>query len=106
MAYETNFDSTSDDTQGFFCTNEPKWLRKIAAWKAAYPEEVTVVSTDELDSAMVVRIPRSWLRIAPPIKRNYTEQQRQQMSERLQAAKHRQLVTFAEAKTASTASDE
>ena len=52
-------------------------IRKLAE---KHPEDCRIIADNE-DGSICAHVPGSWLRISPP--RQYTEEQRQQMGERL-----------------------
>lgn len=52
-------------------------IRKLAE---KHPEDCQIIADNE-DGSICAHVPVSWLRISPP--RQYTEEQRQQMGERL-----------------------
>ena len=73
-----------EDRIAWFTTDELKWKRRIEKWAQEYPEEVEIrTRPEENDGCMVAKIPASWLRVRPPIKRNLSEEQRMAMSERM-----------------------
>lgn len=71
-------------------TAEQKYIRRIKQYAEERPDEVAI--TDEnADGSMVVKMPASWMRFPkPPKKMNYTEEQRQEMAERLAAYRKQQ----------------
>ena len=71
-------------------TAEQKHVRKIKEYISEYPDEVKVLN-ENADGSMVVKMPASWMGFPkPPKKMNYTEEQRQEMAERLAAYRKQQ----------------
>lgn len=71
-------------------TAEQKHVRKIKEYISEYPDEVKVLN-ENADGSMVVKMPASWMRFPKPPKiMNYTEEQRQEMAERLAAYRKQQ----------------
>ena len=85
---ETAWDSLSCSEFATFSTNERKWITKITSLKSKYPNEVTIkVAPEENNGVLLADIPKYWLRIQPPKKMNFTEEQRAAASERLSKAR-------------------
>lgn len=81
---ETAFNSTSDEQYASFTTNERRWITKITKLAAANPDAVThVIRPEDNDGTLCCWIPKSWLKISPPIKRDYTDEQRAAASARM-----------------------
>lgn len=55
-----------------------------------HPEDCQIIADNE-DGSICAHVPVSWLRISPP--RQYTEEQRQQMGERLRQNRSENTVT-------------
>ena len=76
------------DSYATFSSSEDKWIRKIRELEYEHPNEVTIIHNPLDNNGMLVaRIPKSWLKIKAPFKRNITEEQRAAMSERLAGAR-------------------
>lgn len=68
-------------------TAERKFINTLNRLKEKYPDEVQIVTINE-DGSMVAHVPYSWFRfVKPPTKRNYTEEQRKAMGERMKKAR-------------------
>ena len=59
----------------------------ITEWAKQYPDDVIIKYINN-DGSIVAHVPYDWFRfVKPPTKRNYTEEQRQAMSERMKKAR-------------------
>lgn len=67
-------------------TGEQKWKNRLAKLHVEHPTEVELVA-DNPDGGVYYRIPKSWVKITPPVKRNLTEEQRNALRERLMNAR-------------------
>lgn len=77
-----------DDRVMWVSTDEAKWKRRIEEWAQAYPDLCQIMTRPENnDGCMVAKMPASWLRMRPPIKRNMTEEQIKSASERMRKAR-------------------
>ena len=77
-----------DDKVMWVSTDEIKWKNRIEQWAQEYPEEcVITVRPENNDGCMCAKMPASWFRMRPPIKRNLTDEQREAMGERLLKAR-------------------
>ena len=85
---ETCVEYINVDSYATFCSGERKWANKILKLKAQYPEEVDIITPPEQNGGVVLaHIPKSWLKISPPRKVNYTDEQKAEIAKRLQKAK-------------------
>lgn len=76
------------DSYATFSSSEQKWINKILALKESYPDDVQIEYMPEDNNGMLLaRIPKSWIKIKAPSKRNITEEQRAQIAERLAASR-------------------
>lgn len=77
-----------DDRVMHVSTDEMKWKNRIEQWAKEYPEEcVITVRPENNDGCMCAKMPASWFRMRPPIKRNLTDEQREEMGNRLRKAR-------------------
>lgn len=83
---ETCFEYLSENPWGTFSTDEAKWVRKIEGWQKEYPGEVVITARNK-DGSIVAHLPKKWFKVAPPIKRTYTDEQRAEMAARLAKAR-------------------
>lgn len=68
-------------------TAEKKFINSLNRLKEQYPDEVQILTINE-DGSMVAHVPFSWFRfIKPPAKREYTDEQKQAMAERMAKAR-------------------
>jgi len=85
---ETCVEYLDVDSHATFCSAERKWINKIMKLKEAYPDEVEIQEYPENNCGnILVHIPKSWLKIAPPRQVNFTEEQRAAAAERMAAAR-------------------
>lgn len=86
---ETCIEYLDVDKHATFCSSERKWINKIYKLKEKYPNEVHIeVSEEENDGMIIAHIPKSWMKVSPPKKVNYTDEQRAAMAERMRAARN------------------
>jgi hypothetical protein len=70
----------------YVSSDEQRWKTRI--WKLAeqYPDEVRVLAVPEKnDGCIYATVPIKWVRIQPPKKMNFTEEQRQKSAERMRS---------------------
>lgn len=68
-------------------TAERKFINSLNRLKEKYPDEVQIMTINE-DGSMVAHVPFSWFKfIRPPVKREYTDEQKQAMAERMAKAR-------------------
>lgn len=83
---ETSIERVSGDDYCNVYTGERKFVNKILELHKQYPDEIII--TDYGDGYLSAHVPYNWFRfIKPPTKRNYTEEQRKVMSERMKKAR-------------------
>lgn len=83
---ETSIERVQGDDYCLVYTGERKFINQLNELAQSYPE-VDIRHINE-DGSMVVRVPSNWFRfVKPPTKRNYTEEQRKAMSERMKKAR-------------------
>lgn len=81
-----------DDRVMNVSTDEMKWKNRIEQWAKEYPEECKItVRPENNDGCMCAKMPASWFRMRPPIKRNLTDEQREAMGERLRKAREKDM---------------
>lgn len=81
-----------DDKVMWVRTDEMKWKNRIEQWAKEYPEECKItVRPENNDGCMCAKMPASWFRMRPPIKRNLTDEQREAMGERLRKAREKDM---------------
>lgn len=85
---ETCVEYLDIDKYATFCSSERKWINKIYKLKEKYPNEVHIeVSEEENDGMIIAHIPKSWMKVSPPKKVNYTEEQKAALAERMRKAR-------------------
>lgn len=83
---ETTIDYIAGDSHCIIDTSNRAHINKILKYKNKYPELVDIVKQDEDEDGMhmIAKLPKDWMRLpAPPVKRNLTEEQRKERSERM-----------------------
>lgn len=77
---ETSFSYSGE--KAYFSSDERKWISKIRKLAEKYPDEVRIIALPENnDGCIYVELPTSWLKVQPPIKRELTEEERQELRE-------------------------
>jgi hypothetical protein len=85
---ETCIECLDIDKYATFCSSERKWINKIYKLKEKYPDDVhIIVSEEDNDGMIVASVPKSWMKVSPPKKVNFTDEQRAAMAERMKAAR-------------------
>lgn len=68
-------------------TAERKFINQLKEFSTKYPEQVDIIKENE-DGSILAHVPSNWFRfIKPPTKRNFTEEQKQAMVERMKKAR-------------------
>ncbi len=68
-------------------TSERKFINKIYKLKEQYPDDVTIIHVNP-DGSVCVHFPYNWMTFPKPkAKRNYTDEQREAMAERMRRAR-------------------
>ena len=82
---ETCFNYVDKDT-AFFSSDERRWINKIHKLKKLRPQEVEILAEPENnDGCIYCKLPVRYFKLQP--RREYTEEERAAMSERLTAAR-------------------
>ena len=85
---ETCIEYLDMDKHATVCSSERKWINKIYKLKEKYPNDVHIeVSEEDNDGMIIATIPKSWMKVSPPKKVNYTEEQKAALAERMRAAR-------------------
>ena len=80
---ETVFETTDGKTM-WISTDERWRINQLLKLKEENDKEVRIEALPKDNDGMIYcRVPASWVRIKKPIKRNYTDEQRQAIRERL-----------------------
>ena len=84
---ETSIDRVQGDNFCIVFTGEKKFINQLKEFSKLYPNDVKI-QYENNDGSIEVKVPYNWFRfIKPPTKRNYTEEQRKAMSERMKKAR-------------------
>ena len=87
---ETAWDWYSDEKIATMCSNEAVWIRKLIALAEQYPDDVVIRKTPEDNGGVILaNLPKKWLKIKPPTKRNMTDEQREALAERMKNVRNR-----------------
>lgn len=71
-----------------FTSCERKWVNKILKLKESNPDDVEITTYPENNGGYIVaHVPKSWFKLSPPRKVNYTEEQRAAAAERMSNAR-------------------
>ncbi len=82
---------TSRDAM-FFSSTEKVWHNKIRKLAEQYPNDITIIKLPEdNDGCIYAKMPVKWLKLQPPAKREYTEEQLAEMRERMMKLRQQQL---------------
>lgn len=80
---ETSIDYV-DYTVAVVSTGEPKWHRRLRAWREEYPDLVRIKTEPEgNDGNMVATVPVNWVVLRPPMGLRMTDEQRAARAENL-----------------------
>lgn len=83
---ETSIERIQGDDYCIVYTGERKFVNQLIELQEKYPNEIQL--KDYEDGFIEAKVPYDWFRfIKPPTKRNYTEEQRKAMSERMKKAR-------------------
>ena len=73
-----------DEDLAYFSSDERKWINRVRGWKKDYPDEIEILKEPEQnDGCIYARVPAKWLKLRPPKKMNFTDEQRKRYSERM-----------------------
>lgn len=79
---------TEDNGRAWFSSDEMKWRNRITSLAKEYPDQVKItVWPENNDGCINATFPAKWLKIKPPVKRNFTDEQREALAERMRKAK-------------------
>ena len=81
---ETSIDYLDCDKYATFCSSEQKWINKILKLKESHPDAVDIRELPENNHGMILaHVPKKWFKLAPPAKREMTDEQREAAAKRL-----------------------
>ena len=80
---ETTF-NYCDREHGYFSSDERKFIGKVHRLKEQYPDKVRIIAEpEENDGCIYAELPTEWFTIRVPKKMNLTDEQREQIAQRL-----------------------
>ena len=80
---DTCFNYCSSD-RAFFSSDERKWINRVRKLSEDFPDQVQITKEpDENDGCIYASVPAAWLKVQPPKKMNFTEEQKNAFAERL-----------------------
>lgn len=75
------------DKEATVTLHDMRLKNRVLKLAEEYPDEVTIkVMPEQNHGYLVAHVPKKWVKINPPIKREMTEEQRQALAERGRAA--------------------
>lgn len=75
--------ATYTSAEMFVSSDERKFIRKIQQLAVNHPDDVTIIAQPETnDGCIYAKMPASWFKIKPPVKRNLSDEQRELLAER------------------------
>lgn len=78
---ETSATYTSEEM--FVSSDERKFIRKIQQLAVEHPDDVTIIARPEAnDGCIYAKMPATWFKLKPPVKRNISDEQREMLAER------------------------
>ena len=81
---ETVFETDSENKFATVTTNERKWITKLKKLAENRPSEVQVMLLPEDNYGyMLVRVPKSYMKLSPPKTRVLTDEQKEAAAERM-----------------------
>ena len=84
---ETCFNFTNDE-YGFFSSDKKRWINKIHQFKQEHPDEVEILAEPENnDGCIYAKLPVFVFNLRWPTKRELTEEQKQELRDRLAAGR-------------------
>ena len=80
---ETCFNYTNTET-AYFSSDERRYVNKVRKLKEQYPEQVRIIAEPEENNGCIYcELPSRWFTIRVPKKMNFTDEQREEMAERM-----------------------
>ena len=81
---ETAWDWYSDEKTATMCSSEAVWIRKLTTLAEQYQDDVVIQKAPEDNGGVIlVKLPKKWFKIKPPTKRTLTDEQREELAERM-----------------------
>ena len=82
---DNNFEWTLGSKTACVTFSQKKFINKLKKYAEKYPDDVDIVA--EYDDCITAHVPASWFKFSPPVKREFTEEQRKAMAERMRGAR-------------------
>lgn len=79
---ETSINYLTEDDHAVISTDERKWINRVNELVSSYPGQVEIRSVFK-DGTVVAHIPKAWVKVRPPAKRSFTDEQKAAMAERM-----------------------
>lgn len=90
---ETSIDYT-DNVRAYVSTDERRTISLMRRLKEKYPDDVEILDEPETnDGCLNGRVPVKWIKIVPPRQVTMTDERKQELRERLAAARSRKQKT-------------
>ena len=83
---ETVIDHVDGENFATVSTAERKWIRLVHKLSEQRPGEVDIRAVNE-DGSLVARVPYAWMKLSPPRQIHISEERREELRERLAAAR-------------------
>jgi hypothetical protein len=75
------------DDQAYFSSDEHWWRERILKLAKDHPEDIKILKyPEENDGCLYASIPKRWVKVVPPRKRDLTEEQLEELRERMRKA--------------------
>ena len=82
-----------DSKEAFFSSDEQKWINRIRKYAKQYPSDCIILKQpEENDGCIYCKLPSSWLKIQPKVKREYTEEELEVLRQRVIKAQQARLA--------------
>ncbi len=76
------------DSVMWVSTDERRMITRMMKLIAEHPDETEIIKRpEENDGCLYCKVPSTWLRIAPPVKREFTDEQKEKFKKNLLKAK-------------------
>lgn len=80
--YETIVEYIRGDDYITVSSQDCAWINKVKKLHAANPDEIQIVAIND-DGSICARLPKGYLKLSKPSKRNITEENRAALAERM-----------------------
>ena len=80
---ETCFNYCSKE-HAYFSSDERRFITRVRKLQEKYPDQVRIIAEpEENDGCIYCELPFNWFSIRPPVKRVLTDEQKQELSDRM-----------------------